>query len=258
MCSRTADATAPELRLNELSDASSTSIATDQNDSNLDGNDGISGRGERARGMMSTIMCRYFVAGICRFGSLCRYSHDRNVGDQSSNPSLENEEDKFDSASALNNVPTNEQLPTNSTVVYDPTNPNSWINAPVFVPKYSTNHTQCDDETEEALQGSISNEELINSKSYAQILSGRNGVVENGATDAQNSQVSELLCPYMRGTPIIGGNNELTLLCPYGFACEYTHGCLCDTCGQFCLHPTDMQQRKQHQSVRIENQVFIV
>lgn len=244
----TVESTALGISLNQLVNTSSPNTA-ENCVHNISGEE-MAGRLDGANSLTSTVLCRYFAAGICRFGSLCRFSHDTVVENPPSNPSLENQEDTFDTASALNDDSVNKTLPENNTNIYDPTDPTSWINAPVFVPKYSINSNQCVDVTETASPANISNDESNNSKSYAQILSdggGGGGVAK--AAGEQNVQSTEVLCPYVHGTPILGLNNELTMLCRYGNECVYKHGCLCDMCGQFCLHPTNMEQRRQHELV---------
>ena len=32
----------------------------------------------------------------------------------------------------------------------------------------------------------------------------------------------------------------------YGVGCAYVHGEICDYCGQACLHPTHLDQRRSH------------
>lgn len=221
----------------------------------------------------STIMCRYFVLGICRFGTLCRFSHstvqsesqpvDSATTDESPSSQGQSDVHSNNGASDQNaislpqsNTPTTATAATTAII-------SSWINAPEFVPKWlggaaqdkpiasatiAATETEPEVETiNETLDANDTNTTTNNSKSYAQIVTGIDGIAK--PLSDQNVSSSEILCPYVRGTPVVGPNNELTLVCRYGEYCEYKHGCLCDMCGQFCLHPTDMEQRKRHQFV---------
>lgn len=208
----------------------------------------------------STILCRYFAVGICRFGSLCRFSHDpmlleiqavdRTSQSDTDIPSVAIQNNNKNGGGAVEN-----QHSQNCIVITDPA---SWINAPEFIPKH--------------LNSTINGPSVINlagidnayvdaesaesqNKSYAQILSAGECATQINVTNMPHSNVltTEALCPYVRGTPVIGLNNELTMLCPYGDYCVYKHGYQCDMCGQFCLHPTDLEQRKRHQTVSNPN-----
>lgn len=213
----------------------------------------------------STIVCRYFVLGICRFGTLCRFSHntvqsesqpvDSATIDESPSSQVQSEAHSNNGTSDMNAI----SLPQSNTTAIT----SSWINAPEFVPKWlggaaqdkaSASATLAATETEpkeetinETLDTDDTNTTTNNSKSYAQIVTGIDGIAK--PLSEQNVASTEILCPYGRGTPIVGPTNELILACRYGVYCEYRHGCLCDMCGQFCLHPTDMEQRKRHQFV---------
>ena len=53
------------------------------------------------------------------------------------------------------------------------------------------------------------------------------------------------LCPFnIKGT------------CRYGVNCMYLHGHACDLCGEYCLHPTDKKQNKEHRAV--SNQILSI
>lgn len=203
--------------------------------------------------LASSILCRYFAAGICRFGTLCRFSHDPILLETSAAANtIDNPIQPSADADEQITVPPPTQPP--NSIISDrivPTDPTSWINAPVFIPKYSssTSTTQNSDLSGASLAAN-SEQDINTAKSYAQILSGNKAPSLSLTTD-NSIKSTEALCPYIRGTPVVDGNNEVTMICPYGEYCEYKHGCLCDMCGQFCLHPTDLEQRKQHQSVSL-------
>lgn len=92
--------------------------------------------------------------------------------------------------------------------------------------------------------------------SYAQIVSGNSyDSIGSGsdvyATDPQTNQPIEYaeatICPYIQSTIT---RADGTISCKYGDRCPYQHGELCEICGLYCLHPTDQNQRKQHEKVR--------
>lgn len=213
-------------------------------------------RNESTTEPSSTMLCRYFAIGICRFGSLCRFSHDPMLlENQTANDSMNHLDINTPSATAIGDeqyihdaVPKSLPLSNNRIVISDPA---SWINAPVFVPKHLTTTIAVDETADEAaapaqpLDGTA---DVAGTQSYAQILSAGNCNVQPFVPQSY-IESTETLCPYVRGTPVIGPNNEVTMLCPYGEQCVYKHGCQCDMCGQFCLHPTDVEQRKRHQTV---------
>ena len=59
-----------------------------------------------------------------------------------------------------------------------------------------------------------------------------------GQTSSRIALATSELCPYF-----------LMGLCRYGEECAYVHGETCELCGQSCLHPTDEDQRAQHNQV---------
>lgn len=162
----------------------------------------------------------------------------------------------------------------------------NWIDAPEFVPRYITQNTSCDENTNQASCDDIQGASrlvtyiwpiylpkfielllfayffhflLWNSSqqiSYAQIVSGN--VYDVGdASDAQSNlptlpppppstYAEATICPYIQTTIT---KSDGTISCKYGDRCPYQHGELCDICGSYCLHPTDKNQRKTHQKV---------
>ena len=55
-------------------------------------------------------------------------------------------------------------------------------------------------------------------------------------TSTASADDAMIVCPYMRAMGV----------CAYGDRCAYTHGELCEMCGQLVLHPTDLEQREKH------------
>ncbi|KNC32654.1 hypothetical protein FF38_13183 [Lucilia cuprina] len=66
---------------------------------------------------LNPAICRYFQRGICRFGSMCRFSHDLTGGD------------------IINNPTTTTAIPPAMTHERPSTSRHNWANAPVFIPK---------------------------------------------------------------------------------------------------------------------------
>lgn len=127
--------------------------------------------------------------------------------------------------------------------------PKSWVLAPVFVPKIRTTLTNIEpDKNDSEITLTSTNEhttaddeinEQIPQKSYAQVVGHS---TETNQIISSLSESAEKLCPYTRTLE--------SDLCPYNDECQYVHGDLCDMCGWYCLHPTDLEQRKIHQNVR--------
>lgn len=117
-----------------------------------------------------------------------------------------------------------------------PSDPTSWVLAPVFVPRSSR---PIDSATPAA------------APSYAQAVgtAGSSGTVRIDAGVAAmavppgQTAGEQLLCPYRRELGAEG-------VCRYGDRCIYDHGELCDMCGRYVLSPTDAAQRKRHEEVR--------
>lgn len=57
-------------------------------------------------------------------------------------------------------------------------------------------------------------------------------------SSSSTTKKQNTLCPFnVKGT------------CRYGANCMYMHGSSCDLCGEYCLHPTDKKQNKEHRTV---------
>lgn len=204
----------------------------------------------------STILCRYFQSGQCRYGALCRFSHNLDLvypteeqtlaSSQTDNTIHSNgyvtespSEDKANDKEIVSENYTDEKIV--------PSDPASWINAPVFVPKHlsSTSETAFSSvpAAETATLHQDQDQDSDQAKSYAQIVSGDNNL------HSTYEYAASILCPYVKGVPVLTENNQESYICPYGEQCIYQHGLLCDMCGNYCLHPSDEQQRKQHRNV---------
>lgn len=152
------------------------------------------------------VLCRYYMRGMCRFGSICRFSH--NIPDQQD----PDESADFNAMVSLLNA-----------------------KAKPFVPKQSNNSQQTTtaNSTIHQQQGSgVSPSTADGNKSYAEVLGGAvGGHQSRDDARAQQSSSSEM-CPYEDR-------------CPY-LKCGYLHAEYCDMCGQFRLHPTDKEERRKH------------
>ncbi|XP_055705345.1 probable E3 ubiquitin-protein ligase makorin-1 [Phlebotomus papatasi] len=162
---------------------------------------GASGPGTSSK----SVVCAYYAKGMCRFGECCRFAH-------------------IDTPPEAVEAP--EKTPpvagTSAQTAINPGDPQSWVLAPVFVPKQRISDT--DDQK-------LSYAAVCRDPAAAPVADGE----EFAAAEAPVLE----LCPYVK-------INEEFGTCAYGDACVYAHGDLCDLCGQFCLHPTDEEQRKSH------------
>lgn len=138
-----------------------------------------------------------------------------------------------------------------ATVHIVPTDPTSWVLAPVFVPKRqrdsasaaAADAAEADDEADG--EGATASG-VCAGLSYAQCVgtAGAEGTVRvldeaSGRTELRSAG-ERLVCPYRRD---VDGS------CPYGDRCGYDHGEPCDLCGRYVLSPVDAAQRKHHREV---------
>ncbi|KAH8373526.1 hypothetical protein KR009_012400 [Drosophila setifemur] len=166
----------------------------------------------------SQTICRYYVRGICRFGEMCRFSHDLSRGN------TECEAQQADMAT---------ERPSTSTT----TSQRNWANAPVFVPSQKRNPparetrdvAEADAETEVASGVGA----FQTGVSWAEVVGGPNVGSKLDFTMLKPATLDEV-CPYE--SPCIWGEH-----CPYCIHME-----LCEMCDQYCLHPSDQVQRKKH------------
>ncbi|KAM8708016.1 hypothetical protein ACLKA7_015050 [Drosophila subpalustris] len=173
----------------------------------------------------SQTICRYYLRGICRFGDLCRFSHDltrgRPEGEQRATNANSDTEAEADA--------------TVETEVLPSTSRRNWANAPIFVPGQKRFVAQSlNDDVDESFAAATGSAAVQNGISWAEIVGGpsANGV-DIGVKMAERRSLDDV-CPYE--SP-----------CPYGEYCPYRiHMELCEMCDQYCLHPTDQAQRKKH------------
>lgn len=189
-----------------------------------------------------SLVCRYFLNGNnCRYGSHCRYLHPESI-DVSQNDSVE--------MSTVNDGDSPSSSLPMSTPITVPLSSHLSVDAPEFVPSNFQPPPEPLNtaETETPLTNeSGSDADTSQTISYAQIVSGN---ASNGASVFEhiefipNPLASATLCPYLNRVATADG-----LMCPYGTTCIYQHGDQCDICSEYCLHPTDETQRREHQSV---------
>lgn len=205
-------------------------------------------------------VCRFFLNGNCRYGNFCRNSHIIPSGETAPSEPI------ADTAHEDTNNNNNSYIETNETT-------RNWIDAPEFIPRYITRNAYDTDQPSNVDEGASrlvrfsSNRQLqatnldktetfilfVNSHtiSYAQIVSGNpdDGDVFHGDTQTgpTTQYMEATLCPYIQST-ITRADGSIS--CKYGDRCIYQHGDLCDICGTYCLHPTDQNQRKNHEKVK--------
>ncbi|XP_020816279.1 probable E3 ubiquitin-protein ligase makorin-1 [Drosophila serrata] len=179
----------------------------------------------------SQTICRYYVRGICRFGELCRFSHDLSRG----RPECEEQRAEV--------VPTETPRPSTScshSISSTISQQRNWVNAPVFVPsqkrippaKEQSEVSEAGVETDtEAASGIEGFHPVV---SWAEVVGGPSSL--NNKRDFTLIKPASLdeICPYE--SPCVWGEH-----CPYRIHME-----LCEMCDQYCLHPTDQAQRKKH------------
>ncbi|KAH8343136.1 hypothetical protein KR059_005463, partial [Drosophila kikkawai] len=172
----------------------------------------------RTLGRSHTI-CRYYIRGICRFGELCRFSHD--LGD-AGHPEIGEV------------VPAESPRPsTTSRSSHSIDQPQNWVNAQVFVPSqkglaFSAQEPQAKTETNIDIDMKAPSElEFQPIASWAELLGQYPTLIEPASVDE--------VCPYGI-TPCLWKEH-----CPYRIHME-----LCEMCQQYCMHPTDQDQRKVH------------
>uniref|UniRef100_A0A1I8M144 RING-type E3 ubiquitin transferase n=1 Tax=Musca domestica TaxID=7370 RepID=A0A1I8M144_MUSDO len=159
----------------------------------------------------SPAICRYFQKGICRFGSVCRFSHDLPGGEVISS-NTNNSSGSTASASTLNS-----ERPSTSR--------RNWANAPAFIP------------AADQAGGEVLESVVDPNHSWAEVVFGPNArgrSMPHMASGFHEIASVDEECPFE--SP-----------CPYGMFCVYAiHMELCEMCDQFCLHPNDEEQRKKH------------
>lgn len=181
-------------------------------------------------------VCRFFLRGICRFGSMCRFSHDFNAAVETDE--VENElaasTSKLKIAIGDADAGTCNESDKHGMEGDQPkpsTSRSNWINAPVFVPNRALAAQLEDVEAANAAEGASA----LTNKTWADVAGA--GVVRVGlltVAAAQQPGSMDMVCPYEAP-------------CPFGEYCTYSiHLELCDMCQTFCLHPSDLAQRRKH------------
>ncbi|XP_034482768.1 probable E3 ubiquitin-protein ligase makorin-1 [Drosophila innubila] len=173
----------------------------------------------------SQTICRYYLRGICRFGDLCRFSHDLTRG----RPEGEQRATNTDADVA----PEAESEAEAEAEVFPSTSRRNWANAPIFVP--GQKRFVVEDEGESVAAAVTGSAAAVQSGiSWAEIVGGPSANdVDMGVKLAERRALLDV-CPYE--SP-----------CPVGEYCPYRiHMELCEMCDQYCLHPTDQAQRKKH------------
>ncbi|KAL4226491.1 E3 ubiquitin-protein ligase makorin-1 [Mactra antiquata] len=201
----------------------------------------------------SKILCRYFVHGVCKNGSYCRFSHDKN--DKADNickfylrgccsyadrcryehtkpkPNDVNRQ-KFEKNVYGLSVPPPQSYKTENNesngmvslkkvlkgdvTPSTPKSPENWVNAAEFIPGQRYISSTVPSSYANAATKGVETKDLT----------------IYGDTDINYNSV---LCPYSINKP-----------CPYGDDCEYIHGEKCDLCGLAILLPDDKLQQQQH------------
>ncbi|XP_012265881.2 probable E3 ubiquitin-protein ligase makorin-1 isoform X2 [Athalia rosae] len=205
-----------------------------------------------------SVICRYFVNGICREGSNCRYQHVQSTRQESATPSIPEhstaptiglcrffkqgsckfggrcrfkhstqEESTPETASTsssqlknLTNTATVSATPLFEEDKETPWRPEEWVKAPEFVP---SSIPIASSSTSEAGNTAATTSTPI---SYARAL--------NPLAQSSNP-ASEPICPYAEATGICKQTN-----------CAYLHGDICELCGRAALHPHNEENRKKH------------
>ncbi|XP_017042417.1 probable E3 ubiquitin-protein ligase makorin-1 [Drosophila ficusphila] len=178
----------------------------------------------------SQTLCRYYVRGICRFGELCRFSHDLTLG----RPECEQQ--------VTTEVPPKPSTSSHSASTSTSSQQRNWANAPVFVPSQKRNPAQEHREDEATVCSELERWEQPEAPyavfqpgaSWAEVVGGPSSVNKKGDYSDMNPASLEEVCP--NESPCVWGEH-----CPYRIHME-----LCEMCDQHCLHPTDQAQRKKH------------
>ncbi|KAM3725040.1 E3 ubiquitin-protein ligase makorin [Dirofilaria immitis] len=142
--------------------------------------------------------CRYYLIGKCAFGTSCRYDHKRPPLDGIKTvKSFSRAAENSSSAKVVENGCSSDSIATTAAV--NQSNHVFSVDAAEFIPSWKIS------------------------------------ALNEANTNASGSLVSLPLCPYFET-----GN------CDKGDKCQFVHGDMCDLCNVPCLHPTDMEQRAQH------------
>lgn len=186
-------------------------------------------------------VCKFYQSGSCMYGKSCRYDHVKLP--RKPTPHVDDINEPRSSTSAL-------VTPEKADITDDSQVTREWYNAPVFVPGKRWQGGVVGDEEGSSSQSGLYSEittlgDTINNVEPEE--EGECGVEEDYGCVEEDYEYEE------SGFSYEGDTNKLLCPfaairdCPYGDQCSYLHGDLCDMCGCLCLHPTDEEQRKEHQ-----------
>lgn len=218
-----------------------------------------------AEGWSSSVLCRYYLNGCCRDGASCRFSHDRqnsqpsmvcrfyskghcSYGDRCRydhirlQPNVANNVASTTSNNHTNKSTTSPVIPetSNSTLNRNSTRTNVNDLGNMTILRKSNCISKANTSPNDFLSLCAEAPEFVpvgpvTVKSYAEVI----GEPENKENSEQQTDMKQGddLCPFaMMGE------------CRYGDQCAYIHGDICEQCGQACLHPTNVEQRRQHKT----------
>jgi len=174
-------------------------------------------------------LCKFYVAGSCSYGKSCRYDHVkpptcRNLTAVNL-PKESNNNIKLVTLTSKTKVKEGERKVNDVT----------WTDASEFVPGRK-NHPVVNWKDEKNVKEVTS---PLEGASYSKVASFNLPLIEYA--DEQTDITFEgdslsLLCPFAAVRD-----------CPYGESCHYLHGLVCEMCGLQCLHPTNLNQQKEHE-----------
>lgn len=217
----------------------------------------------------SEISCRYFRYGQCRFGENCRFSHNPAlVADTTTVPSRGGGGSGASATGATPSIKT----PLSGTAIKT-----SWLDAPEFVPKQSSqepvsssstttinpgakrkqkptktfvrdsaeadpNFRVIDDDDEDGENDEEEDEDTDENDDNIKVINNASYANvckgdDENVEGATSRHDPDNFCPYLI---------QVGDVCPDGVECQFIHGDLCDMCGQHCLPPTDEHYRKMH------------
>ncbi|NXE46002.1 MKRN1 ligase, partial [Casuarius casuarius] len=169
----------------------------------------------------SAMVCRYYQRGCCAYGDRCRYEHTKPLKQEevtTVNPAAKTYPSVSSDLASLRETAEGSTAETeveNTNLAAAGVGAEDWVNAVEFVPGQPYCGRAAPSCTEAPLQGMVIEEEYEKQQA--------------------NVEIKKQLCPYAA----VGE-------CRYGENCVYIHGDVCDMCGLQVLHPVDAAQRSQH------------